>query len=177
MSRLTERELEIPDGVTVTLGVEQIEVKGPHGQLSIPHVEGVATTQESNVVYVKTAGQDRHALAMTGTLHALLRNMIQGVTSKWEKRLEVQGVGYRAQSTPKALTLQLGFSHSVVYETPEGIEISTPSATEVVVSGVDKQRVGQVAAEIRSTRPPDAYKGKGVRYAGEHIRLKEGKKK
>ena len=177
MSRLTERELEIPAGVTVTLADKRIEVKGPHGELSIPRAQGVATKQESNVLHVTTAARDRQALAMTGTVYALLRNMILGVTTKWEKRLEIQGVGYRAQSTQKELTLQLGYSHPVVYATPDGIEIATPSATEVIVSGIDKQRVGQVAAEIRATRPPDAYKGKGVRYQGEQIRLKEGKKK
>lgn len=177
MSRLTERAIEIPDGVSVSLGSEAIEVKGPHGQLSIDYVPGVATSQQDNVLKVETEGSDTHALAMTGTLHALLKNMVLGVSNKWEKRLEIQGVGYRAQSTPETLTMQLGYSHPVIFDTPEGIEITTPTATEVVVSGVDKQLVGQVAAEIRNTRPPDSYKGKGVRYAGEHVRLKEGKKK
>lgn len=176
MSRLTERSLEIPKGVDVQISDIEILVKGPHGQLSQGRAEGVEVDRNGEEVSIRTIGETRQARAMTGTMQALLRNMMAGVSTKWEKRLELQGVGYRAQLQGKKLVLQLGFSHPVEFTPPIGIEIATPTPTEIVVSGVDKQLVGQVTADIRSKRPPEPYKGKGVRYVGEYVKRKESKK-
>jgi large subunit ribosomal protein L6 len=133
--------------------------------------------QEEGVLKVSAKDEDRGATAMAGTMRAIVQNMVTGVSEGFEKKLELQGVGYRAQAQGKKLTMQLGFSHPVEYELPEGISAETPTQTEIVIAGVDKQRVGQVCAEIRSFRPPEPYKGKGVRYAGEYVRRKEAKKK
>lgn len=176
MSRLTERSLSIPKGVDVQFTDIEVQVKGPHGQLSRPLADGVAMDLNGSEVSIRTIGESRHARAMTGTMQALLRNMMAGVSEKWEKRLELQGVGYRAQLQGKKLVLQLGFSHPVEFVPPAGIDVSTPTPTEIVVSGVDRQLVGQVAADIRSKRPPEPYKGKGVRYVGEYVKRKESKK-
>lgn len=176
MSRLTERSLDIPGGVDVHISNESVRVKGPHGELAMPLVDGVAADREGDVIAIRTVGTTAHAKAMTGTFQALVRNMIAGVSQKWEKRLELQGVGYRAQSQGNKLVLQLGYSHPVEFSPPEGIEVATPTATEIVVSGIDRQLVGQVAADIRSKRPPEPYKGKGVRYVGEYVKRKETKK-
>ena len=176
MSRLTERSLAIPKGVDVKLSEDEVSVKGPHGQLSMKQSDGVATKLEGDVVSIRTTGDTRHARAMTGTVQALMRNMIEGVSRKWEKRLELQGVGYRAQVQGRKLVLQLGYSHPVEFMSPDDIEITAPTPTEIVVSGVDRQLVGQVAADIRSKRPPEPYKGKGVRYVGEYVKRKETKK-
>lgn len=176
MSRLTERSLSIPKGVEVQISDIEISVKGPHGELSRPLADGVALDRNGTEVSIRTVAATRHARAMTGTMQALLRNMMAGVSTKWEKRLELQGVGYRAQLQGKKLVLQLGFSHPVEFSPPTGIEISTPAPTEIVVSGVDRQLVGQVAADIRSKRPPEPYKGKGIRYVGEYVKRKESKK-
>jgi large subunit ribosomal protein L6 len=139
--------------------------------------DSVALVQEEGVLKVSAKDEDRGATAMAGTMRAIVQNMVTGVTEGFEKKLELQGVGYRAQAQGKKLTMQLGFSHPVEYELPEGISAETPTQTEIVIAGVDKQRVGQVCAEIRSFRPPEPYKGKGVRYAGEYVRRKEAKKK
>ncbi|MCY3885515.1 MAG: 50S ribosomal protein L6 [Gammaproteobacteria bacterium] len=176
MSRLTDRSLSIPNGVEVQITDIEVQVKGPHGQLSRPLADGVAVDRNGTEVSIRTVGESRQARAMTGTMQALLRNMMAGVSTKWEKRLELQGVGYRAQLQGKQLVLQLGFSHPVNFVPPAGIEIATPTPTEIVVSGVDRQLVGQVAADIRSKRPPEPYKGKGVRYVGEYVKRKESKK-
>ncbi|MXW53888.1 MAG: 50S ribosomal protein L6 [Gammaproteobacteria bacterium] len=176
MSRLTERSLAIPKGVDVQITDIEISVKGPNGQLKQARADGVEVNLNGEEVSIRTIGETRQARAMTGTMQALLRNMMAGVSTKWEKRLELQGVGYRAQLQGKKLVLQLGFSHPVEFTPPENIEIATPTPTEIVVSGVDRQLVGQVAADIRSKRPPEPYKGKGVRYVGEYVKRKESKK-
>ncbi len=176
MSRLTERSVEIPSGVDVRISEHDVSVKGPHGALAMPLAEGVATNRDGDVVSIRTVGATTQARAMTGTFQALLLNMIKGVTQKWEKRLQLQGVGYRAQVQGKKLVLQLGYSHPVEFLPPDGIDVETPSATEIVVTGIDRQLVGQVAANIRSKRPPEPYKGKGVRYVGEYVKRKESKK-
>jgi large subunit ribosomal protein L6 len=137
----------------------------------------VALVQEEGELKVSAKDEDRGAKAMAGTMRAIVQNMVTGVSEGFEKRLELQGVGYRAQAQGQKLTMQLGFSHPVEYNLPEGISAETPSQTEIVITGVDKQRVGQVCAEIRSFRPPEPYKGKGVRYAGEYVKRKEAKKK
>jgi large subunit ribosomal protein L6 len=139
--------------------------------------DSVTLVQEEGVLKVSAKDEDRGATAMAGTMRAIVQNMVTGVSEGFEKKLELQGVGYRAQAQGKKLTMQLGFSHPVEYELPEGISAETPTQTEIVIAGVDKQRVGQVCAEIRSFRPPEPYKGKGVRYAGEYVRRKEAKKK
>ena len=138
--------------------------------------DSVVLVQEEGELKVRAKVEDKGAKAMAGTMRALVQNMVTGVTEGFQKKLELQGVGYRAQSQGKTLTMQLGFSHPVVYELPEGISAETPSQTEIVITGVDKQRVGQVCAEIRGFRPPEPYKGKGVRYAGEYVKRKEAKK-
>ncbi len=176
MSRLTERSLAIPKGVDVQITDIEISVKGPNGQLTQVRADGVEVARNGEEVSIRTIGETRHARAMTGTMQALLRNMMAGVSTKWEKRLELQGVGYRAQLQGKKLVLQLGFSHPVEFTPPDSIELATPTPTEIVVSGVDRQLVGQVAADIRSKRPPEPYKGKGVRYVGEYVKRKESKK-
>lgn len=176
MSRLTERSLSIPSGVEVQITDTEVAVKGPHGKLSQLLTEGVEVSRNGEEVAIRTVGTTRHARAMTGTMQSLLRNMMQGVSTKWEKRLELQGVGYRAQLQGNKLVLQLGFSHPVEFVPPNGIEVAAPAPTEIVVSGVDRQLVGQVAADIRSKRPPEPYKGKGVRYVGEYVKRKESKK-
>ncbi len=176
MSRLTERSLTVPGGVEVQISDADIVVKGPHGQLAIPQAAGVETKIDNGVVSVRTVDSSRQARAMTGTVHSLIRNMMTGVVEKWEKRLQLQGVGYRAQMQGKTLVMQLGYSHPVQFEAPEGIGIDVPTPTEIIVSGTDRQLVGQIAADIRSKRPPEPYKGKGIRYLGEYVKRKESKK-
>ena len=176
MSRITEREVTIPTGVEVAVTDSVIRVKGKHGELSVSRAQGVSTEQQNGILRIQTTGTSRHARAMTGTINALVKNMIKGVSERWEKRLHIEGVGYRAQLQNSRLVLQLGYSHAVEFDPPEGIELSLPSPTEVVVTGVDRQLVGQVAADIRSKRPPEPYKGKGIRYLGEYVKRKEVKK-
>ena len=156
---------------------QDVNVKGGKGQLSMRLHDSVALEQGDGELKVATVSDERQAVAIAGTTRSLVNNMVVGVSTGWEKKLTLQGVGYRAQAQGKKLTLQLGFSHPVEYQLPDGIEAATPSQTEVVISGVDKQKVGQVSAEIRSYRPPEPYKGKGVRYADEYVRRKEAKKK
>ena len=177
MSRVAKAPVELPQGVEFKLSGMTVSVKGSSGTLSMELNPEVELVQEDNQVTCKPRSGSRFATAITGTTRALIANMVQGVTGGFEKKLELRGVGYRAQTEGKKLNLTLGFSHPVVYEVPDGITIETPSQTEVVVKGIDKQRVGQVAAEIRCFRPPEPYKGKGVRYADEWVQMKEAKKK
>ena len=176
MSRIANNPVALPSGVEVTLG-EEISVKGGKGQLSLPSNSLVEVKQEENQLTFKATQGGKKAGAMAGTYRAILGNMVKGVSEGFTKELTLIGVGYRAQVQGKNLNLTLGFSHPVEYPIPEGIEIETPSQTQVLVKGVDKQLVGQVAAEIRAYRPPEPYKGKGVRYVDEYVKRKEAKKK
>ena len=175
MSRVAKRIIDLPQGVTATIAAENVTVKGAKGSLSLPLKAGVSIEQTDKTLQVKYASEDTRVQA--GATRAHLANMVLGVTKGYEKKLELQGVGFRASVAGKSLNLTLGFSHPVAYPIPEGISIETPSQTEILIKGIDRQKVGQVAAEIRHVRPPEPYKGKGVRYAGEKIELKEGKKK
>lgn len=177
MSRIAKNPIQIPAGVEVTLGPEEIVVKGPLGTLKQRQDPGVKVVREGDVLKIEQVGETRHARAMSGTMRALLANMVQGVSKGFERRLTLVGVGYRAQAKGDVLSLSLGFSHPVEHKMPAGIKVETPSQTEIVLKGADKQAVGQVAAEIRAYRPPEPYKGKGVRYADEVVVLKETKKK
>jgi large subunit ribosomal protein L6 len=177
MSIVANNPDALHSGLEVKIDGQHLSVKGGKGQMEMNIHEYVALKQEDGELRVGTQSEAREADAMAGTMRALVQNMVTGVTTGFERKLELQGVGYRAQSQGSTLTLQLGFSHPVVYTLPEGISATTPSQTEVVIAGMDKQRVGQVCAEIRAFRPPEPYKGKGVRYAGEYVRRKEAKKK
>ena len=177
MSRIAKEPVSLPKGVEFNLSGTTVNMKGGKGALSLELNSEVELAQEDNRLMVKPRSGSRFAVAMSGTTRALLANMVQGVSEGFEKKLELRGVGYRAQAQGKKLNLTLGFSHPVVYDVPEGITVETPSQTEVIVKGMDKQRVGQVAAEIRRYRPPEPYKGKGVRYADERVVMKEAKKK
>ncbi|MCS5566942.1 MAG: 50S ribosomal protein L6 [Pseudomonadales bacterium] len=175
MSRVGKSPIELPEGVEAEVTEVGVRVKGRKGELTVPLRDDVEVEHNGNELLFKA--NSREGWAMAGTTRALVDNVVQGVNNGWEKKLELMGVGYRAQARGSKLTMQLGFSHPVDYEIPAGLEISTPSQTEIVVSGVDKQLVGQASAEIRAYRPPEPYKGKGVRYAGERVRRKEAKKK
>ncbi len=177
MSRVAKKPVAIPSAVEVKVNDDTIEVKGAKGQLHYTLHSDVQLVQEGGELKVRARNGSKRANAMAGTTRALVNNMLTGVSQGFEKKLSLVGVGYRAQAQGKTLNLTLGFSHPVNYEVPEGVSVETPSQTEIVVKGVDKQRVGQVAAEIRAYRPPEPYKGKGVRYADEQIVLKEAKKK
>ena len=177
MSRVADNPVKIVDGVTVDIEGQEVKVNGPKGSLSMTVNALVDLKVEEGLVVFVPNGNGRKSEAMAGTTRALVQNMVLGVSEGFEKRLELQGVGYRAQAKGNQVSLQLGFSHPVDYELPEGISAETPSQTEIVISGNDKQQVGQVCAEIRAFRPPEPYKGKGVRYAGEYVRRKEAKKK
>ncbi|MCB1677811.1 MAG: 50S ribosomal protein L6 [Halioglobus sp.] len=175
MSRVANNPVQLPRGVEVSLNGSDITVKGGKGTLQLRVVEGVRVSQDDNVL---TVSYDSDALkAMAGTTRALVSNMVKGVSEGWEKKLILNGVGYRARATGKTVNLSVGLSHPVDYELPEGVSVETPTQTEVVVTGIDKQAVGEVAAKIRSFRPPEPYKGKGIRYADEYVRRKEAKKK
>lgn len=177
MSRIAKYPVELPKGVEFQQSGLNVTVKGSKGTLSMELNPEIELSQEDNAITVKPRSGSRFAVAMSGTTRALIANMAQGVSEGFEKKLELVGVGYRAQAQGKTLNLTLGFSHPVAYPVPEGITIETPSQTEISVKGADKQQVGQVAAEIRRFRPPEPYKGKGVRYAGERVVMKEAKKK
>jgi large subunit ribosomal protein L6 len=177
MSRIAKAAVSIPTGVEVTCGEQQIQVKGAKGSLALDLHPAVQVQLNEGALQVQPKVADRTSWAMAGTMRALVNNLVVGVSQGFQKKLQLVGVGYRAQSKGKVLNLSLGFSHPVNYPVPEGITIETPSQTEIVVSGCDKQRVGQVSAEIRRFRPPEPYKGKGVRYADEQIIRKEAKKK
>ncbi len=177
MSRVARKPVTLPQGVTTTVDGDKVTVKGAKGTLALPLRRGLGIVQEGQAVRVEVVEPAHDALMHAGSLRANLANVVEGVSRGYEKKLELVGVGYRAQAQGKNLNLTLGFSHPVVYVAPEGITIETPSQTEIVVKGADKQRVGQVAAELRGFRAPEPYKGKGVRYSGERIELKETKKK
>ena len=177
MSRIAKTPIAIPAGVEVTIAARKLRAKGPHGELSMDFLPGVELVEKDGVVTVTVAKPGKKTAAMSGTARALANNLIHGVAAGFEKRLSIVGVGYRAQAQGGKLTLALGFSHPVVYQLPPGISAETPSQTEIVVRGADKQRVGQAAAEIRGFRPPEPYKGKGIRYKDEHVRRKQAKKK
>jgi len=175
MSRIGNNPVKVPPKVEVTLGTGQISVKGPLGTLSREFGPSVTVERDGEELVFKAAHED--ASALQGTLRALVANMVKGVTQGFEKRLTLVGVGFRAQAAGDKINLSLGFSHPVVHTMPKGVKVETPQQTEIVVKGVDKQQVGQVAAEIRAYRPPEPYKGKGVRYVDERVKLKETKKK
>ncbi|MET0028671.1 MAG: 50S ribosomal protein L6 [Candidatus Thiodiazotropha sp.] len=177
MSRVAKSPVSIPSGITVKMADDTISVKGPKGELSFGIHPDVAVSEEDNQLKVSPKTESQSAWAMAGTVRALVNNMVTGVSAGFEKKLQLIGVGYRAQAGGKSLNLSLGFSHPIDYPVPEGITIATPSPTEIIISGSDKQRVGQVAAEIRAFRPPEPYKGKGVRYSDEEVMRKEAKKK
>jgi large subunit ribosomal protein L6 len=167
----------LPDGIEFSQSGTTVTLKGKKGALSLDLNSEVQVAQDGNELTVKRRSNSRFASAISGTTRALLANMVRGVSEGFEKRLELVGVGYRAQAQGKKLNLTLGFSHPVVFNVPEGILIETPSQTEVIIRGADKQQVGHVAAEIRAFRPPEPYKGKGVRYVDERVVIKEAKKK
>ena len=177
MSRIAKYPVALPKGVEVNLASGQISVKGPLGTMARPADPNVAVEKDGDKLVCKALGSSRHANAMSGTVRALVANMVTGVTKGYEKKLALVGVGFRAQAQGDKLNLSLGFSHPVVHQMPKGVKVATPTQTEIVISGVDKQLVGQVAAEVRAYRSPEPYKGKGVRYADEVIVLKETKKK
>ena len=176
MSRVAKQVINIPAGVTVTVGADAITVKGAKGSLSLPVGEGVSVAQENKQLQVSYADAGA-ARTRAGATRAHLANMVVGVTRGYDRKLELVGVGFRAAVAGKALNLTLGFSHPVSYSIPEGITVETPTPTEILIKGADRQRVGQTAAEIRGIRPPEPYKDKGVRYSDEVISLKDGKKK
>lgn len=177
MSRVAKKPVELPGGVEVKLSGSQVSIKGSMGNLTLNLHADIQVEQEDGTLRVKVRREEQSVIAIAGTTRALLVNMIEGVTAGFERKLELRGVGYRAAIQGNMLKLTLGFSHPVNYQVPEGVTVETPSQTEVVVKGVDKQKVGQVAAEIRAYRPPEPYKGKGVRYFDERVRIKEAKKK
>ena len=180
MSRIAKYPVPLPKGVEATLAAESLSIKGPLGTLTQRLRQDVKVAKEGDTLTFKVtdpAEKSDEANAMSGTLRALVNNMVMGVTKGFEKRLSLVGVGYRAQAQGDKLNLTLGFSHPVVHRMPKGVKVETPTQTEIVIKGLDKQQVGQVAAEIRAYRPPEPYKGKGVRYANEQIVLKETKKK
>ncbi len=177
MSRIGKRPVAIPSGVSAAIEGKMLSVKGPKGTLTLGMRDEIAYAVEDGQISVKPANDGRTARAFWGMQRTLVSNLIEGVTNGFTKTLDITGVGYRAQSQGKNLRLQLGYSHDVNYAVPEGIEIKTPDNTTVEISGIDKQKVGQVAAEIRRWRKPEPYKGKGIRYRGEYIFRKEGKKK
>jgi large subunit ribosomal protein L6 len=176
MSRVAKNPVVLPQGVTATVAPGLVTIKGAKGSLNLPLAHDVTVTEQDKTLQVAFGASDG-ARMRAGSMRAHLANMVSGVTKGYEKKLELVGVGFRAAVAGKSLNLTLGFSHAVVFPIPEGITIEAPTQTEIVIKGVDKQRVGQVAAEIRDIRPPEPYKGKGVKYSDEKITLKEGKKK
>ena len=177
MSRIAKSPISIPKGVEFSLSGNTVSIKGPKGQMSMDIHPLVELKNDGDVINFTARVEDKPSWAMSGTMRAIVNNMVTGVHSGFQKKLELVGVGYRAQLKGKVLSLSLGFSHPVNYEAPEGITIEAPSQTEVIISGYDKQAVGQVAADIRAFRPPEPYKGNGVKYADEVIVRKEAKKK
>jgi large subunit ribosomal protein L6 len=177
MSRIAKYPVALPKGVEANLAVEALSIKGPLGTLTQPLRNDVKVEKDGEALVFKALNDSDEANAMSGTLRALVANMVTGVTKGFERRLTLVGVGYRAQAQGDKLNLTLGFSHPVVHQMPKGIKVETPSQTEIVIKGLDKQLVGQVAAEVRAYRPPEPYKGKGARYSDEQIVLKETKKK
>jgi large subunit ribosomal protein L6 len=177
MSRVGKMPIALPKGAEASIAAEQIVIKGPLGQLELPLTGLVKIQNDNGTLNIEVANDSREANAMSGTVRALINNMVDGVTKGFEKRLSLVGVGFRAQAQGDKLNLSLGFSHPVVHQMPAGVKCETPSQTEIVIKGIDKQKVGQTAAEVRAYRSPEPYKGKGVRYLGEVVTLKETKKK
>lgn len=177
MSRVAKNPVAIPDKVEVLLNSELISVSGPLGKLSHPLTDAVSLARDGNVITVKASNETQHARAMSGTLRALVANMVQGVSVGFTRKLTLVGVGYKANAQGSMLNLELGYSHPINYPMPAGITVQTPTPTEVILTGADKQVIGQVAAQIREYRSPEPYKGKGVRYADEVVAIKETKKK
>lgn len=177
MSRVANSPVVIPGGVTVDVSGQKVSAKGPKGNLEMDVNGLVEVSVADGELKVQAKDSEKKSIAMAGTMRALLNNVVTGVNTGFEKKLELRGVGYRAQAQGDKVNLSLGFSHPVVHSVPAGIKVETPSQTEIVVSGIDKQVVGQVAADIRSYRPPEPYKGKGVRYVDEYVAMKEAKKK
>jgi len=177
MSRIAKYPVSVPKGVEFTVASGQISIKGPLGTLARAADPNVEVKKDGEQIVFKALGNSNHANAMSGTMRALIANMVTGVTKGFERKLALVGVGFRAQAQGDKLNLTLGFSHPVVHQMPKGVKVATPTQTEIVITGVDKQLVGQVAAEVRAHRPPEPYKGKGVRYVNEVIVLKETKKK
>jgi len=177
MSRVAKAHVVVPAGVTVTLSGQDIQVKGPMGELSRTIHSDVVVSQEENSLITNIVADVKGAWAQAGTTRALINNMVEGVSTGYVKTLLLNGVGYRAKAAGKSLNLSLGLSHPVNHAIPDGITVETPSQTEIILKGADKQLVGQVAADIRSYRKPEPYKGKGIRYSDEHVRRKEAKKK
>ncbi len=175
MSRIAKKPITVPSGTDVTIAGQSVSVKGPKGNLTMNLHDTVSIKQDGTELTLSPS--EDSAMAMTGTMRSLVNNMVVGVSEGFEKKLELIGVGYRAQAQGNKLNLSLGFSHPVEYAVPEGISVETPSQTEILVKGADKQKVGQVSAEIRAYRPPEPYKGKGVRYSDEYVVRKEAKKK
>ncbi len=177
MSRVAKYPVSVPAGVEVTVAGEQISIKGPLGTLTQAILPSVTVTREDMGLVCRAVPGGENAVAMSGTMRALVNNMVTGVTKGFERKLTLVGVGYRAQAQGTKLNLSLGFSHPVVHDMPVGVKVETPTQTEILIKGIDKQQVGQVAAEVRAYRPPEPYKGKGVRYADEVVVIKETKKK
>jgi large subunit ribosomal protein L6 len=177
MSRIAKLPVQLIKNVSAQLNGQSLTIKGPKGSLSLEINNDIEVSQDGETLAVAARSGGRFANAISGTTRALINNMVTGVSTGFERKLDLVGVGYRAQAQGKKLNLTLGFSHPVVYDVPEGITVETPSQTEILVKGIDRQRVGQVAAELRRFRPPEPYKGKGVRYNDERIVLKEAKKK
>ena len=177
MSRIAKYPVSLPKGVDANVSQSEISIKGPLGTCARAADPNVEVKKEGDTLVFKALGNSNHANAMSGTMRALVANMVAGVTKGFEKRLALVGVGFRAQAQGDKLNLSLGFSHPVVHQMPKGVKVATPTQTEIVITGIDKQLVGQVAAEVRAHRSPEPYKGKGVRYANEVIVLKETKKK
>lgn len=177
MSRIGKKPVAIPSGVTVSLNGADLTVKGPKGEMAMSFVPEVTVEQAEDTIAITPANDTKRARSMWGMQRTMVSNMFEGVTDGFSRKLEINGVGYRAQMKGSALNLQLGFSHDVDFPVPEGIKIETPDQTTIVISGIDKQKVGETAAKIREYRKPEPYKGKGIKYEGEYIFRKEGKKK
>ena len=177
MSRIGKKPVAVPSGVTVTVDGQSVTAKGPKGELSAVLVDKVLVRMDDDGVWIDPRDKSKQARSMWGMSRTVVSNLVEGVSEGFSKILEITGVGYRANLQGKDLSLALGYSHDVVFQIPEGITIDVPQPTQIIISGIDKQRVGQVASEIRRFRPPEPYKGKGVKYAGEYIFRKEGKKK
>ena len=175
MSKIARKPISIPDKTKFSINENEIIIEGPKGKLSFQKQSDIVIKEESGKIFIATTNDD--SIPISGTTRALLSNMVKGVSEGWEKKLKLIGVGYRAKADNKNLVLTVGYSHPVTYIIPEGVKIETPSQTEIIVSGTDKQKIGQVASEIRLIRPPEPYKGKGIRYDDERVVKKEAKKK
>jgi large subunit ribosomal protein L6 len=175
MSRIGKLPVAIPKGVTIAIDGSTVKVKGPKGELTREFAQGISVGQDGETLHVKRASDEVNHKALHGLSRTLLANMVEGVTKGYQKTLEISGVGYKAEVKPFGLQLALGFSHPIQYKAPAGVKLSAPQPTTIVIDGADKEKVGQVAAELRSLRPPEPYKGKGIKYMGEIIRRKAGK--